>query len=254
MQDNLQQALAARLIAMGDDELILGHRGSEWCGHAPILEEDIAFANLALDEIGHAMTWYGLYAEAVGGDPAVLPDELTYQREASEWRNTRFVELPRGDWAFAMLRQYLFDVYEFVMLEKLSESQHQGIAAAAAKIRKEEIYHHRHTSIWVRRLGLGTIESHHRMQTALQELWSEALGLFVPLAGDEVLANALIMPHLTDVQATWESRVRDWLMSAKLEVPANQPAEDSRIQHTEHLSQLLGDLQEVTREYPDQNW
>lgn len=254
MPDDLQQALAARLLAMADDELILGHRGSEWCGHAPILEEDIAFANLALDEIGHAMTWYRIYAETVGGDAETLADELAYRREASEWRNTRFVELPRGDWAFAMLRQYLFDVYEAVMLEKLAESHHKGIADAAAKIRKEEIYHHRHTSAWVRRLGLGTEESHQRMQDALDALWPEALALFDPLAGDELLAESWIIPRLSDVQPAWESRVREWLTSANLRVPLNQPAKASRTRHTEHLAQLLNELQEVTREYPGQNW
>lgn len=254
MSGDLQQALAARLLAMGDDELILGHRDSEWCGHAPILEEDIAFANLALDEIGHAMTWYGIYAETLGDDPQTLPDQLVYHRDASQWRNTRFVELPRGDWAFAMLRQYLFDVYETVMLEKLSESHHKGIAGAAAKIRKEEIYHHRHTTTWVRRLGLGTDESHRRMQAALDTLWGEALGLFVPLQGDERLAEAWIIPRLSDVQAAWESRVREWLTTANLSVPANQPAAESRTRHTEHLAQLLDELQEVTRQFPDQNW
>src|SRR5436190_23237046 len=148
--------LAAQLLGMADDEMVLGHRDSEWCGHAPILEEDIAFANLALDELGHAIIWYQLVADLMGKDPNVLPDELAYQRPAADFQNVRMVELPKGDWAFTLMRQYLFDTYEAVMLEKMAESQYEPLAGAAAKIRKEEIYHQRHSSAWVHRLGLGT--------------------------------------------------------------------------------------------------
>ena len=253
MQNELQEVLAARLLAMADDELILGHRDSEWCGHAPILEEDIAFANIALDEIGHAILWYQIYAELTGGNPDTLPDELAYKRSAEAFHNVRLVELPVGDWAFSMLRQYLFDAYESVMLEKLAESHHEKVAGAAAKIRKEEIYHLRHTKAWVRRLGLGTKESKLRMQTALDILWHEALALFVPLSGDEQLAEAWMVPRLPEMQPAWERQVRPWLTEARLIVP-DAPAVNTRNDHTEHLTQLLDDLQEVTRLYPNVNW
>src|SRR5689334_15366811 len=111
----MNSALAEKIVALADDSFILGHRNSEWAGHAPILEEDIGFANLALDELGHAQLWYGLYQELSGAEP----DRVVFFRELSEWRNSQFVELPKGDWAFSMLRQYLFDVYENVLLAAL---------------------------------------------------------------------------------------------------------------------------------------
>jgi ring-1,2-phenylacetyl-CoA epoxidase subunit PaaC len=254
MQNDLRDALGARLLAMADDELILGHRDSEWCGHAPILEEDIAFANIALDEIGHAILWYQIYAEVIGGDPQTLPDELVYKRNAEDFCNVRLVEMPVGDWAFSMLRQYLFDAYESVMLERLAESHHEKVSGAAAKIRKEEIYHQRHTKAWVRRLSLGTQESKLRMQSALDMLWPETLALFVPLPGDEYLAEAWMVPRLPEMQSGWESLVRPWLTEARLVVPGNVPLASTRTDHSEHLTQLLDELQEVTRMYPDMKW
>src|SRR6188768_2912288 len=124
----MNDLLAELVLGWADDSLILGHRNSEWAGHAPILEEDIAFSNLALDELGHAQLWYGLHAELTGSDP----DRLVFFRDAKDWRNTQLVELPKGDWAFSMLRQYLFDVYENVMLGHLVESQDARIAEIAA--------------------------------------------------------------------------------------------------------------------------
>ncbi|MGH7428237.1 MAG: 1,2-phenylacetyl-CoA epoxidase subunit PaaC, partial [Candidatus Methylomirabilaceae bacterium] len=166
----LDLAVAARVLALADDELILAHRDSEWTGHAPILEEDIGLANIAQDELGHAGLWYGIYRSLVGHDP----DRMVFFREAGDWRCVQLVELPKGDWAFTMLRQYLFDAYEHVLLTQLAQSRHEGVAAAAAKIRQEELYHSRHTSAWVRRLGLGTAESHRRTQDALDALWPYA--------------------------------------------------------------------------------
>ena len=127
---DLAAPLADRLLALADDELILAHRNSEWAGHAPVLEEDIAFANLALDEMGHAAIWYGL-REALTGESA---DRLIFFRDAGAYRNAQLVELPRGDWAFAMLRQYLFDAAESVRLPQLANSAYRPLAEAAAKI------------------------------------------------------------------------------------------------------------------------
>ena len=155
MKADLKEALAHKLLAMADDELVVGHRNSEWTGHAPILEEDIAFTNIALDEIGHAKIWYQLLADLVGENPETYPDKLVFHREATEYRNIQMVELPIGDWAFTIVRQYLLDAAEFVRLGELVQSQYQPMAEAAAKIRKEEIYHYRHTHAWLQRLGLG---------------------------------------------------------------------------------------------------
>jgi ring-1,2-phenylacetyl-CoA epoxidase subunit PaaC len=254
METDLREALAARLLAMGDDEVILGHRDSEWCGHAPILEEDIAFANLALDEIGHAQVWYSLHAELLGKDAATYPDELVYRRRADEFRHAPLLELPRGDWAFSMLRQYLFDLYEMVMMSELVNSQNESMAAAAVRIGREEIYHRRHTQAWVRRLGLGTEESRMRMQTALAALWPHVAELFHPLPGDADLIESGMIPHLADVQTTWEAAIRPWLTESNLVIPEADPSSYTRTHHTEHLPSLLDDLQEVVRLYPQGTW
>ncbi|MBI4675914.1 MAG: phenylacetate-CoA oxygenase subunit PaaC [Chloroflexi bacterium] len=237
-------SLVFKILALADDELILGHRNSEWAGHAPILEEDIAFANLALDELGHAQLWYALYQEFTDTEP----DYLVFFRGAADYRNAQFVELPKGDWAFSMLRQYLFDTYESIALPQLVKSSNARIAEIAAKIRPEEMYHLRHTSNWVKRLGLGTAESHRRMQNALDELWAYALQLFVPLSDEQELIDAKVMPDPRVLQAEWESQVVAHLSASGLIVPATrEPIATSRTQHTEYLTALLAEMQEVAR-------
>ncbi len=255
LDDHLKTPLAERLLAMADDELILGHRDSEWCGHAPILEEDIAFANLAIDEQGHAAIWYRLHAETVGEDPGTYPDKLAFLRPPNEFRNAPLVELPKGDWAFSMLRQYLFDVAESVLMEWLAKSSSQPLAEAAGKVQSEEFYHLRHTQLWVRRLGLGTTESHDRMQAALNAIWPYTLQYFEPLPGDAALVEAGIFPSHTDWQSGWEGQIVGFLEGANLVLPKTfQPIECSRTNHTEHLTELLSEMQSVARLQPDAKW
>lgn len=247
-------ALSDLLLALADDELILGHRDSEWCGCAPILEEDIAFANIALDEIGHAMLWYGLLSQLQAQDPDSYPDRLVFTRFPDEFRNIQMVELPNGDWAFSMLRQFLFDAAEAVRLASFVMSQFTPLAEIAAKIRKEEIYHYRHTHAWVRRLGLGTEESHMRMQKALDELWPYALQLFVPLPGEELLVEAGIILQNASHKAGWQERVRPVLEECKLSIPAVQTPDVNRTRHTPHLKLLVDDLQAVASLEPESEW
>lgn len=240
----MNELIAEMILGWADDSLILGHRNSEWTGHAPILEEDIAFANLALDELGHAQLWYGLYAELTGAEP----DRMVFFRKVEDWRNTQFVELPRGDWAFSMMRQYLFDVYENVLLKHLVESTDARIAEIAAKIKSEEIYHLRHTSNRVKRLGLGTEESHARMQKALDELWGYASELFVPVDEEEELVRAGIVPALAAVREEWLGQVVRFLADAGLTVPGvGTPPVGSRKVHSDYLNELLGEMQAVAR-------
>ncbi len=251
MDEQIKNGLAERLLAWADDELILGHRDSEWTGHAPILEEDIAFANIAQDEIGHAIIWYEL-RQALTGE---TPDELAYFRDARAYRNAQLVELPKGDWAVSMLRQYLFDAAEAIWLPRLAESAYQPLAEAAAKIRPEELYHLRHSSAWVRRLGLGTEESNRRMQAALAYLWRYAWQLFVPLPGEAALVAAKIVPDAAGLAAEWRSQVVPFLTEAGLAVPADDtPKVTDRSQHTEHLVALLGEMQMVARLDPQAEW
>jgi ring-1,2-phenylacetyl-CoA epoxidase subunit PaaC len=244
-------ALVAHLLAMADDELILGHRDSEWTGHAPILEEDIAFANLAQDELGHAIAWYGL-VQSILGD---LPDRLVFFREPADYRNVQLVELPNGDWAFSMLRQFLFDAAEAARLPLLAESAHAPLAAVAAKIRTEELYHDRHTRAWVTRLALGTDESHRRMQAALDKAWPFALQLFTPLPDESELNAAALIPKADVVHTAWLQDVGPYLQSIGLVLPESAAMRPRRDQHTEHLAALLEDMQSVARlETPETPW
>ncbi|MBI5927756.1 MAG: phenylacetate-CoA oxygenase subunit PaaC [Chloroflexi bacterium] len=255
MNPESKQALIDYLITMADDELILGHRNSEWCGHAPILEEDIAFANIALDEIGHAIVWYELAADLQGEEREAYANHMVYFRDVRDYRNTQLVELPKGDWAFTMLRQYLFDQFEMMRLEKLAQSSYAPFAEAATKIRTEEIYHLRHTQAWARRLGLGTEESHRRMQAALNDLWPYALALCEPSNRAELLTQGGYIPDSRALKTAWLEQVTAYLGEVGLAIPtdsSNLPL--SRTHHTEHLGQLLSDLQQVARLDPMAKW
>lgn len=251
MNDDLKGILRRKLLAMADDELILAHRNSEWTGHAPILEEDIAFSNIAQDELGHAGLFYNIIQELSGEEP----DRLVFFREAAEFRNVQMVELPKGDWAFSMMRQYLFDAFEMVRATQLVNSSFRPLADAAAKIRQEELYHYRHTSNWVRRLGLGTEESHGRMQAALDQLWPYAFQLFAPVDGESDLVRAGIVPGEQELRPNWEVVVLPHLKTAGLVTPLVKMAYPSeRSEHTEFLTPLLVELQGVARSDPEAVW
>ncbi|MDH5506598.1 MAG: phenylacetate-CoA oxygenase subunit PaaC [Anaerolineae bacterium] len=255
MDDKLKPSLAVYLIALADDELILAHRHSEWCGHAPILEEDIAFSNLCLDEIGHATIWYQLAADLLGEDRETYPDQLAFFRDAEDFLNIQMVELPIGDWAFSMLRQYLFDAYEVIHLERLVTSKHKPIAEVATKIRNEELYHLRHTRAWVHRLGLGTDESRTRMQRALDELWPYALQLFASPDNESLLVEAGLIPASTALQTAWITSVVSHLEESGLKIPPVRQSDlTSRNEHSEHLPDLLAEMQKVARLVPGGVW
>lgn len=248
----LRNALTERLLAMADDEIILAHRNSEWAGHGPILEEDIAFANIALDELGHASIWYGLRGELTGEET----DRLIFFRNPGQYRNAQLVELPKGDWAFSMVRQYLFDAAENVWLKHLAASSYRPLAEAAAKIATEEAYHLRHTGLWLRRLGLGTGESHTRTQAALDSLWPYARQLFEPLPDDTILFDAGIIPDVALLRREWEGWVRPILAECSLVIPdeAMPRRHIPRTEHTEYLVALLSEMQSVARLDPEAEW
>ena len=251
LSSDLAAALGYMLLGMADDELVLAHRDSEWTGHAPILEEDIAFSNIAQDELGHASIWYGLLAE-LGGDSA---DRLIFTRDAESYRNVQMMELPIGDWAFSMMRQYLFDTFEMVRSTRLLESDYRPLMEAAAKIRNEELYHYRHTSSWVLRLGQGTGESNRRMQAALDALWPYAGQLFLPAEDEFLLIEAGITPGREEVREAWQAAAMPFLDKSGLKIPpAEASVAEPRSQHTKHLNELLADLQEVARVDPDAQW
>ncbi len=255
MEPTIKQTLAGKLLGMADDELILGHRDSEWTGHAPILEEDIALANIAQDEIGHAVIWYSLAAELLDEDPETYPDRQVFFRDPADYRNVQMVELPNGDWAFSLVRQVFFDAFELVQLEALAGSAYPPLAKAAAKIRKEEVYHTRHSRAWVQRLGLGTGESNRRMQVAVSELWPYALQLFVAGPKEKPLVQAGLVPDSAELRRAWDHRVFDLLRESRLGIPSQVTAvARRRSEHTEHLTALLAEMQEVARRDPAAHW
>ena len=251
MDKNKAQHLVNRLIAFADDEIILAHRDAEWTGHAPILEEDIALANLAQDEIGHAMLFYTLVEELTDK----TGDQLAMFRDADAFRNVQLVELPKGDWAFTMLRQYLYDAYEYLLYTQLEQSSYQPLADAAAKMRKEEMYHLRHSHIWTERLGLGSAEANRRMQAALNQLWPYVAQLFQPMDGDTTLVADGVVPDMATLRESWEQMVVPHLNKAELTLPESATMVTApRSTHTPHLTALLADMQMVARNDPGAVW
>ena len=247
-------SLVAYLQRIGDDRLVLGHRLSEWCGHAPILEEDIALGNIALDLLGHATRALELAGEVEGQGRTA--DQLAYFREAVEYRNVQLAELPKGDFGYTIARQFFFDAFSIHLMDALQRSTHAGLAALAAKAVKEERYHLRHSSEWMVKLGDGTTESHDRVQRSVNELWRFTGELFESDAVDERMAQLGIAPALADIRAKWNAIVDDVLGRATLARPADGFfARGGRVgQHTEYLGHLLSEMQIVARSHPGAEW
>ena len=242
------------LLRLGDDRLVLGHRLSEWCGHGPILEEDIALANLALDLVGHATMLLRLAGkvEGQGRDE----DALAYWRDEHQFRNLQICELPRGDFGFTMVRQYLFSSWSQRQLEALTRSGHAELAGIATKALKETRYHVRHSGEWVLRLGDGTAESHARAQAALDELWPWTGEFSYQDEVDRALKAEGIAPDLEPLRGPWEAEARELLTRAALRVPEGpMRMTGGRFgRHTEHLGHLLAEMQIVARSHPGAKW
>ena len=249
-----QDAFLEFLLRLGDTTLILGHRVSEWCGHSPALEEDIALANVALDLIGQTQMWLGLAAEVEGKGRTA--DDLAYLRDAWDFRNLLMVERPNGDFGHTLMRQFLFDAWHFELLKALSDSSDPRVAEIAAKALKEVAYHLERSSDLVVRLGDGTAESNKRMRDALGALWSYTGEMFHADAKDAAVAAAGIAPAPESLRAAWEATVRDVLTEATLAVPAGTFAHKGgrRGVHTEHLGYILAEMQFLQRAYPGSSW
>lgn len=245
--DSLNALLAQKLRTLADDEVVLAQRLSEWVSQAPILEEDIAIANLAQDELGHAQVYLEL-KRAIDG---VEPDQEVFFKDPLAFQNAVLVELPRGDWAYTMVRQYLFDLYETLWLEEAQKSAYPPFAEAAARIFKEERFHLQHASLWVERLALGTEESYVRTARALEDLWPYARQLFQPLEGEEALVEAGYLPDLRALWPEYEKRARGFLQGLGLELPQKGYTPKSRSEHTEHLWPLVVLMQSVARWDPE---
>ena len=245
-------ALPEYLLRLGDDRLILGHRLSEWCGHGPILEEDIALANISLDLIGQANLLLELAGKVEGQGRTA--DTLAYFREGVEFRNAQIVELPRGDFAFTIARQFLVSVFEALQLERLQSSKNADLAGIAAKAFKETRYHVRHSAGWMLKLGDGTTESHDRTQAAIDDLWRFTGELFENT--DKALVEQGIAVDCASLREPWKTEVARVLQAATLNMPDDgfmqRGGREGR--HTEHLGHLLAEMQIVARSFPGAEW
>lgn len=250
-----QEAFFEYLLRLADDRLILGHRLSEWCGHGPILEEDIALANVALDNIGHAASLYE-YAAKIEGEERHR-DDIVYFRNDVEYKNIKMVELPKGDYGFTIARQFLFSSYSYFLYEELKEADDEQFAGMISKHLKEVKYHLRHSREWVLRLGDGTDESHRRIQQAFDEIWTYTGEFFYMDKIDELMISETLGADPNEFKDDWKSLVTEVLEEATLEAPDfNQFMADGgrNGRHTEHLGHLLAEMQHLRRSYPDAVW
>lgn len=249
-----RRALFEYLLRLADDRLVLGHRLSEWCGHAPILEEDIALANIALDLIGQATLLLRLAGEVEG--QGRTEDALAYFRDDVAYRNVLMAELPKGDFAFTVVRQFLSGAAAYYQLEGLQRSVSPDLAGIAAKALKETRYHVRHAGEWVLKLGDGTEESHARAQRALDELWRYTGELFMTDDVDAALVAAGLAPDVAPLVPRWRAQVADVMGRATLTLPADGYMQRGGRQgrHTEHLGRLLAEMQIVARSHPGAQW
>lgn len=242
------------LLRLGDDRLVLGHRLSEWCGHGPILEEDIALANISLDLIGEAALLLKLAGELEGGGRD--EDALAYFRDAIDYRNTLMAELPKGDFGFTIVRQFFFSVFGLLEMQALQKSGNATLAGIAGKAVKEHRYHVRHTGQWVITLGDGTDESHGRAQAAVDELWRYTGELFLSDDVDHEVAASDFGVDPSTLEREWRAQVDDVLRRATLGTPeAGYMQRGGRTgRHTEHLGHMLSEMQIVARSHPGATW
>lgn len=242
------------VLRLGDDSLILGHRLSEWCGHGPILEEDIAMTNIALDLVGQANSLLEYAGQLEGKGRS--GDDLAFLRFDKDYKNLLLVEQPNGDFGFTIMRQFLFDAYRRLLFERLLDSNDEQIAAIAEKSIKETKYHLKHSSEWVIRLGDGTEESHNRIQESLDTLWRYTDELFYSDEVDSALVSQGGIPEMGDLRVEWEKYVNEIFEEATLKIPENNWQFDGGRKglHSEHLGYILAELQFMQRAYPGLEW
>ena len=242
------------LLRLADDRLVLGHRLSEWCGHGPILEEDIALANVSLDLIGEATLLLKLAGETEG--QGRNEDALAYFRDSADYRNALMVELPKGDFGFTIVRQFFFSVYSLLQMDALTRTSNRDLAGIAAKAVKESRYHVRHSAEWVVTLGDGTDESHLRAQRAVDDLWRYTGELFMADAIDREVSDAGLGVNPETLAERWHEEVGKTLERATLTIPSvtymQRGGRDGK--HTEHLGHMLAEMQIVARSHPGASW
>jgi len=242
------------LLQLADNALILGHRLSEWCGHGPILEQDIAITNIALDLVGQARSWYQYAGEVEGKGRS--EDDLAYLRDSMEFRNTLLVEQPNEDWAYTIVRQFFFDSYNYYLHLQLAESNDEQIKAIAIKSLKEITYHLRYSSEWMIRLGDGTEVSHNKMQTAVDDLWMYTGELCTATEVDKAAHAEGFGADMDAIKLSVNAKIKDIMQQATLAIPENGwMQKGGKVgRHSEHLGFILADLQFLQRAYPGNEW
>jgi ring-1,2-phenylacetyl-CoA epoxidase subunit PaaC len=250
----LNNYLFSYTLHLADTALILGHRNSEWCGHGPVLEQDIAITNISLDLIGQARSFYQYAAktEAAGH----TEDDLAYLRREREFKNLLLAEQPNGDWAQTILRQFFISAFQYYYYDRLRSSNDATLAAIAAKALKEVTYHLRWSSEWVVRLGDGTEESKQRLQQAVSELWMYTGEMFEPADYETEALAAGTGVDVAAIQPLWQAKVQEVLEEATLAMPPDgwMQRGGKTGAHTEHLGFLLTELQYMQRTYPGCKW
>lgn len=249
-----QEALFTYCLRRGDDNLILSHRLSEWCGHGPQLEEDIALTNRALDLIGQARNYLQYAAEVEG--KGRTEDDLAYMRKERDFVNVKLVELHNGDYAFTMARNFLYDAWHLPLQQALMKSADAQLAAIAGKAVKEVTYQLKTSADWMIRFGDGTEESHRRAQTALDSLWTYTGELFATDEVESMLVKAGIVPDMAPIKAAFDAKVDAVLAEATLKRPADgfMMSGGRQGKHSEHMGFLLAEMQYLQRAYPGATW
>lgn len=241
-------------LSLADNNLILGQRMGEWCGHGPVLEQDIAMTNIALDLIGQSRMLYQ-YAAEQKGDGAT-EDSLAFVRAPGEYLNCQLVEQPNENFGHTIMRQFLFDAFNYFNYRALKSSGDETLAAIAAKAFKEVSYHLRFSSEWVIRLGDGTEMSRNIMQTAIDDLWMYTGELYTPTELESSLGEDGIAPDFSAIEENWKDKVTEVMREATLEIPEldfMQSGGKSGV-HTEHMGFILTELQYMQRTYPNLQW
>jgi len=242
------------VLALGDDALILGQRLSQWAYKGPFLEEDIALSNISLDMFGRANLLLE-YAATLKGN-GTTSDELAFKRNEREFSNHIICEQPNGNFADTMVRQFFLDAFYKLFLQKLTKSKDEQLSAIAQKSIKETTYHLRHSSKWIIRLGDGTVESHAKVQSAIDNLWMFTNELFEMNEIDNEMLEQKIGVDCSKLKIEWDKIINEILSEATLNRPedANMPTGGRQGIHTEHLGHLLSDMQYLQRAYPDATW
>lgn len=250
-----EDALFQFLLRQGDNALVLAHRLSEWCGHGPMLEEDIALANTALDLMGQTQMWLGYAAQVQGEGKSA--DDLAFLRDVWDFRNLLLVERPNGDFGVTIMRQFLFDAMQVPNLEALTQSSDSRVAEIAAKSIKEVRYHLDRSREVVIALGDGTAESHDRMQAALDGLWPYVGEMFMGDEVDEAMVGAAIAPAPESLRPSFDATISQTMAEATLRLPddtfAHRGGRNGQ-QHSEHLGHMLASMQFLQRAYPNARW